>query len=185
MKLNWPTENEWDEESGMIKERRLTVLEIVLRVILDPLFAIWGWICGVLAPEIETIFVWILESFTNTIRFLDKKYSRGKDKKEPIPAVSTKELHDLLERILTLIESVQGQKIKRVLISSERVLHLFDYSKLPVTMYGYPVDFIGFDNADFALEVESGAYLTPMDRDYSEPLARTGVRRPKVREVIR
>lgn len=165
--MNWPTENEWDEESGMMRERRLTVLEIVLRAILDPLFTLAEWFYSL----VEWIPTYVIESLTRTLQWLDRKYSMGEEKKQYIPSDEIgDELHDLLERILTLIESTPERKIVGILISSQRVLHLFNYSKLPDKIYGYPVVFSPFDNADFALELESGAFLTPLEAPPPQPL---------------
>lgn len=175
MKLEWPTEEAQTPE-GQFYQRRLSVLEIALRLLITPLFDV----AHLVLDALNDLAIYMIEALSNTIKWLDRRYSRGKDKREKafmenplIDAEREKELVKFTERVRLLVQAYSREAIVSVLFS-HRVLPLFDYQHLPDTIFNIPIVWVGADNCDFALEVLSEftserRIITPMDSDYSGP----------------
>lgn len=195
MKFEWPTELA-QRENGDFYERRLTVFEIALRFMLDPLYFILSW----LFRFVEFVVVAFLDglgeilmAITRTMEFLERKYSTGKDKKAPYEPPYDSEFEDFVKRIKDLIIENHYRGIVAIQIQA-RMEHLFP-NGFPETMFAFPVKIVhGFraTSSDFALEVEwpdgsiidaSGVRIPkhrtipPIDSDYSEPIVKPHVGR--------
>lgn len=180
MKIEWPTEEAQNPE-GQFYQRRLSVLEIVLRLLITPLFDV----AHLVLDALNDFGIYMIEALSNTIKWLDRRYSRGKDKQEQsggyeydpyakVEAEREKELVKFTERVRLLVQAYSREAIVSVLFS-HRVLPLFDYQHLPDTIFNIPIVWVGADDCDFALEVLSEftserRIITPMDSDYSSPL---------------
>lgn len=176
MKFEWPTELA-QRENGDFYERRLTVFEIVLRVMLDPLYFILSWLFRFVEFMVVAFLDWlgeILMAITRTMEFLERKYSTGKSKSEF--QFLSDERADLLQRIANLLneQRAKGKRICAIQINPRFMPATNAIDRL----YSYPVKWAAANVAwDFAVEIELDEPL--------ETVLITPVRTPKHQVIKR
>lgn len=188
MKFEWPTELA-QRENGDFYERRLTVFEIALRFMLDPLYFILSW----LFRFVEFVVVAFLDglgeilmAITRTMEFLEQKYSTGKDKKTE-PEYESAEAREirlskkdaLVIRIGRLIHANAHMTIKTILIHESHV-HCFDYEPLPVKIYSHPIRWITATNCDLALDCDLALEVIEF-KEYVQEKIPTTYTRPHIK----
>ena len=192
MKIEWPTEIAQTPE-GQFYQRRLSVLEIILRPIAELVLTT----IVTVNDSIIALSTYVIDAFANTFRYLELKYSRGKDKQEQSggyeydpyakddgvwkPVIVAKQEY-FLERIKALIIENHYRGIKSISVHPKIMTELCGLEKtLPATLYGFPVTIHSSESStEFVLEIEWPEKTklgigfidphSPMDSGYSSPL---------------
>lgn len=180
MKIEWPTEIAQTPE-GQFYQRRLSVLEIILRPIAELVLTT----IVTVNDSVIALSTYTIDAFANTFRYLELKYSRGKDKQEQSGgyeydpyAKDDAEKAAFLARVQALIKENHSLAIQRLHIHPRYQALLRDNHdyRLPGMLFGHSILWLSPDSqTDLALEVLSEftserRIIPSMDSDYSSPL---------------